>query len=301
MFETFKNGLKKSREFMTANLNRMAAGLGIFDDEMLDELEMMLIQADCGMTASTEAIEAIREHIRLTGDASRESVLAVLKSSLGAMMAEKTLTVKEGMLSLYLMVGVNGTGKTTTAAKLAQRAKEKDFRVMMAAADTFRAAAIEQLKVWGERTRTTVIAHAAGSDPAAVVFDAIQAAHARKTELLIVDTAGRLHTKKNLMDELGKIRRVIDREAPDAVLETILVIDATTGQNAIVQARAFHEATQVTGLAVTKLDGSAKGGVAIAVARETGLPLCLAGLGEGVGDLQDFDRSLFLEALLPQA
>ncbi|HPX93527.1 MAG TPA: signal recognition particle-docking protein FtsY [Bacillota bacterium] len=301
LFETFKNGLKKSREFMTANLNRMAAGLGIFDDEMLDELEMMLIQADCGMTASTEAIEAIREHIRLTGDASRESVLAVLKSSLGAMMAEKTLTVKEGMLSLYLMVGVNGTGKTTTAAKLAQRAKEKDFRVMMAAADTFRAAAIEQLKVWGERTRTTVIAHAAGSDPAAVVFDAIQAAHARKTELLIVDTAGRLHTKKNLMDELGKIRRVIDREAPDAVLETILVIDATTGQNAIVQARAFHEATQVTGLAVTKLDGSAKGGVAIAVARETGLPLCLAGLGEGVGDLQDFDRSLFLEALLPQA
>lgn len=300
MFETFKNGLKKSREFMTANLNRMAAGLGIFDDEMLDELEMMLIQADCGMTASTEAIEAIREHIRLTGDASRESVLAVLKSSLGAMMAEKTLTVKEGMLSLYLMVGVNGTGKTTTAAKLAQRAKEKDFRVMMAAADTFRAAAIEQLKVWGERTRTTVIAHAAGSDPAAVVFDAIQAAHARKTELLIVDTAGRLHTKKNLMDELGKIRRVIDREAPDAVLETILVIDATTGQNAVVQAKEFGQSVPLSGLVLTKMDGTAKGGIIFAIATEQQLPVKLIGVGEGMDDLRDFDPQEFVRALFAE-
>ncbi|NLA96292.1 MAG: signal recognition particle-docking protein FtsY [Clostridiaceae bacterium] len=301
LFETFKKGLVKTRDFITAGIYKMAAGLGVFDDDMLDELEMMLIQADCGLMASKEAIEAIREHIRLTGDASRASVLTSLNRSLSAMITEKRLTANEGMLTIYLMVGVNGTGKTTTAAKLAQRAKSRGLLVMMAAADTFRAAAIEQLKVWGERTQTAVIAHQTGADPAAVVFDAIQAAHARKTELLIIDTAGRLHTKKNLMDELGKIRRVIDREAPEALLETILVIDATTGQNAIIQARAFHEATQVSALAITKLDGSAKGGVAIAVARETGLPLCLAGLGEGADDLQDFDCMLFLEALLPPA
>ncbi|HHX30312.1 MAG TPA: signal recognition particle-docking protein FtsY [Clostridiaceae bacterium] len=301
LFDRFKNGLTKTRDFMTASFNRMAAGFGVFDDDMLDELEMTLIQADCGIAASTEAVEAIREHIRRTGDASREGVLRVLHESLASMLHEKKLEVEKDQLTIYLMVGVNGTGKTTTSAKLAQRAKKEGRRVMMAAADTFRAAAVEQLKVWGERTQTAVIAHETGSDPAAVVFDAIGAAKARHTELLLVDTAGRLHTKKNLMEELAKIRRVIDREAPDAHVETLLVIDATTGQNAIIQARAFHEATRVTGIALTKLDGSAKGGVAVAMARETGLPLCLAGLGEGADDLSDFDRDLFLQALLPEA
>lgn len=300
LFDTFRKGLTKTRDFMTSSINRMAAGLGVFDDDMLDELEMILVQADCGMTASSESIEAIRQHIRETGDASRQAVLQVLRESLAAMIQEKKLDIPQGQLTIYLMVGVNGTGKTTTAAKLAQRAKQEGRRVMMAAADTFRAAAIDQLKVWGERTQTAVIAHETGSDPAAVVFDAIKAAQARKTELLIIDTAGRLHTKRNLMDELAKIRRVLDREAPEALVETLLVIDATTGQNAIIQARAFHEATHVTGLAITKLDGNAKGGVAVAVARETGLPLCLAGLGEGADDLQDFDSQLFLDALLPQ-
>ena len=300
LFDTFRKGLTKTRDFMTSSFNRMAAGLGVFDDDMLDELEMILVQADCGMTASSESIEAIRQHIRETGDASRRAVLQVLRESLAAMIQEKKLDIPQGQLTIYLMVGVNGTGKTTTAAKLAQRAKQEGRRVMMAAADTFRAAAIDQLKVWGERTQTAVIAHETGSDPAAVVFDAIKAAQARKTELLIIDTAGRLHTKRNLMDELAKIRRVLDREAPEALVETLLVIDATTGQNAIIQARAFHEATHVTGLAITKLDGNAKGGVAVAVARETGLPLCLAGLGEGADDLQDFDSQLFLDALLPQ-
>jgi fused signal recognition particle receptor len=300
LFDTFRKGLTKTRDFMTSSFNRMAAGLGVFDDDMLDELEMILVQADCGITASSESIEAIRQHIRETGDASRQAVLKVLRESLAAMIQEKRLDTPPGQLTIYLMVGVNGTGKTTTAAKLAQRGKQEGRRVMMAAADTFRAAAIDQLKVWGERTQTAVIAHETGSDPAAVVFDAIKAAQARKTELLIIDTAGRLHTKRNLMDELAKIRRVLDREAPEALVETLLVIDATTGQNAIIQARAFHEATHVTGLAITKLDGNAKGGVAVAVARETGLPLCLAGLGEGADDLQDFDSQLFLDALLPQ-
>lgn len=301
LFESFRQGLSKTRDFLAAGITRMSAGLGIFDEDMLDELEMMLIQADCGITASSEAIEAIRSHIKQTGDASQEGVLAVLARTLAGMMEEKQLKIEKDRLTIYLMVGVNGTGKTTTSAKLAQRAKSQGYSVLMAAADTFRAAAVEQLKIWGERTRTTVIAHETGSDPAAVVFDALSAAAARKTELLIIDTAGRLHTKRNLMDELAKIRRVIDREAPDAHLETLLVIDATTGQNAIVQADAFSRAVQVTGLVITKLDGSARGGVAIAVSRETGLPLCLAGMGEGVDDLRDFDRDLFIEALLPKA
>ncbi|NLA72005.1 MAG: signal recognition particle-docking protein FtsY [Clostridiaceae bacterium] len=301
LFDSFKQGLTKTRDFLTAQINKVAAGIGVFDDDMLDELEMTLIQADCGITASTEAVEAIRDYIRETGDATREGVLRSLSNTLASMISEKKLQVQRGQLTIYLMIGVNGTGKTTTAAKLAQRAKNDDFRVLMAAADTFRAAAIEQLKVWGERTKTTVIAHETGSDPAAVVFDAIHAAKARSTELLIIDTAGRLHNKKNLMGELAKIRRIIDREAPDAHLETLLVIDATTGQNAIIQARAFHEVTTVTGLVVTKFDGNAKGGVAIAVARETGLPISLAGFGENAEDLRDFDRELFLKALLPES
>lgn len=301
LFDSFRTGLTKTRELIASGLNRMAAGLGIFDDDMLDELEMMLVQADCGVTASSEAIDAVRDYIRRTGDASRAGVLGQLRETLAGMIQERKLTIEPQGLNVFLLVGVNGTGKTTTAAKLAQRAKDDGHRVIMAAADTFRAAAVEQLKTWGERTQTAVIAHATGADPAAVVFDAISAARARKADLLLVDTAGRLHTKKNLMAELEKIRRVIDREAADARVETILVIDATTGQNAIVQARAFHQAIEVTGLAITKLDGSAKGGVAIAVARETGLPLSLAGLGEGAHDLQDFDRTLFLQALLPEA
>ncbi|MGI6157485.1 MAG: signal recognition particle-docking protein FtsY [Saccharofermentanales bacterium] len=299
-FDTFKRGLSKTRNFMTQQFNRMAAGVGVFDEDMLDELEMTLVQADCGVTASMEAVDAIRDHIRETGDASSEAVLKTLKSTLADMMQTRQLALTPHELTIFLMVGVNGTGKTTTAAKLARRAKAQGFRVMMAAADTFRAAAVEQLKVWGERTQTAVIAHQTGSDPAAVVYDAIESAKARQTELLIIDTAGRLHTKKNLMEELAKIRRVIDRLAPEARVETLLVLDATTGQNAIVQARAFHEATEVTGLVITKLDGNAKGGVAIAVARETDLPLCLAGLGEGADDLQDFDKNIFLEALLPE-
>ena len=300
VFEKFKRGLTKTRDFVSAQFNRLAAEFGHFDDDMLDELEMTLIQADCGITASTESIEAIREHIRNTGDDSQAGVIGALHETLSSMLTERKLTLERGRLTIYLMVGVNGTGKTTTSAKLAQRAKREQFRVMMAAADTFRAAAIDQLKVWGERTQTAVIAHDMGSDPAAVVFDAIQSAKARGTELLIVDTAGRLHTKKNLMDELAKIRRVIDREAPDAILETLLVIDATTGQNGIIQVRAFNDSVALTGIVITKLDGNAKGGVAIAVARETGLPLVLAGLGEGADDLQDFDRDLFLKAILPE-
>jgi len=198
------------------------------------------------------------------------------------------------------MVGVNGTGKTTTAGKLCARFKQQGLKVIMGAADTFRAAAIEQLAIWGERTGTPVIAHAEGSDPAAVVFDAIQSAKARKADVLILDTAGRLHNKGNLMEELGKIRRIISREVPEARCETLLVIDATTGQNAVHQAKVFQEVANVTGLVITKLDGNAKGGVAIAVAAETRMPIYLAGLGEKVEDLTDFDSFSFVQSLLPE-
>ena len=301
IFDKFKKGLSKTRDFLTNQINRVAAEFGSFDEDMLDELEMTLVAADCGLPAAMEAVENIREHIRKTCDASRETVIRVLRENLLSILDEKKLEVRAGELNIFLMVGVNGTGKTTTAAKLAHRYKDEGHRVMMAAADTFRAAAIEQLKEWGSRTDTPVISHETGSDPAAVVYDAIQSAKARKADLLIVDTAGRLHTKKKLMDELAKIKRVIQREAPDALVETLLVLDATTGQNAIVQARSFNEAIEVSGLVITKLDGNAKGGVAVAVVRETGLPLALAGLGEQLDDLQDFDKQLFVDALLPPA
>ena len=301
IFDKFKKGLSKTRDFLTNQINRVAAEFGSFDEDMLDELEMTLVAADCGLPAAMEAVENIREHIRKTGDASRETVIRVLRENLLSILDEKKLEVRAGELNIFLMVGVNGTGKTTTAAKLAHRYKDEGHRVMMAAADTFRAAAIEQLKEWGSRTDTPVISHETGSDPAAVVYDAIQSAKARKAGLLIVDTAGRLHTKKNLMDELAKIKRVIQREAPDALVETLLVLDATTGQNAIVQAHSFNEAIDVSGLVITKLDGNAKGGVAVAVVRETSLPLALAGLGEQLDDLQDFDKQLFVDALLPPA
>ena len=299
IFDKFMKGLSKTRDFITNQITRVAAEFGSYDEDMLDELEMTLVAADCGLPAATEAIDSIREHIRLTGDASHKSVINVLREKLLSMLDDKQLTLASGELNIFLMVGVNGTGKTTTAAKLAHRYKNDGHRVMMAAADTFRAAAIDQLREWGDRTETPVISHETGSDPAAVVFDAIQSAKARKTELLIVDTAGRLHTKKNLMDELAKIKRVIKREAPDAKVETLLVLDATTGQNAIIQARSFNEAIEVSGLVISKLDGNAKGGVAVVVANETGLPLVLAGLGEQVDDLQDFDKNLFVDALLP--
>ncbi len=302
IFDKFKAGLKKTRDFVTDGFNRIAATMGLFDDEMLDDLEALLIQADLGVNAATTVMDQIREQIRKTGDASSEAVLNHLRESLLQIIGpQMKLELRPGEPVVLLLVGVNGTGKTTTAGKLCARLNQEGHSVILGAADTFRAAAIEQLKAWGERTHTPVIAQQPGSDPAAVVFDTLHAAKARQANVVILDTAGRLHNKKNLMDELAKIRRIISREMPEARCETLLVIDATTGQNAVMQARAFHEVTEVTGLIVTKLDGNAKGGVAVAVTQETGLPLYLAGLGEKADDLQDFDPSLFVESLLPSS
>lgn len=301
LFDSFKRGLQKTRDVFAGGFNRIAASMGFFDEDMLDDLEVLLIQADVGAPNAAEMMQAIRQQIKATGDASREAVLEELRRQMLKLLGtDRRLEVQPGQLTILLMVGVNGTGKTTTAGKLCARFKQQGLKVIMGAADTFRAAAIEQLAIWGERTGTPVIAHAEGSDPAAVVFDAIQSAKARKADVLILDTAGRLHNKGNLMEELGKIRRIISREVPDARCETLLVIDATTGQNAVHQAKVFQEVANVTGLVITKLDGNAKGGVAIAVAAETHMPIYLAGLGEKVEDLTDFDSFSFVQSLLPE-
>ncbi len=299
IFDAFKKGLKKTRDFWSAEWTKTVASHGKFDDEMLDDFEEIMVRADCGVAASEEIINGIKDYIRKTGDDSHEGVMNEVKRLMLEILGEKSvIDIIPGKLNIILMVGVNGTGKTTTAGKLSARYKAEGHKVIMGAADTFRAAAVDQLKVWGERTSTAVIAHAEGSDPASVVYDAIKAAQARGSDILIVDTAGRLHNKKNLMEELAKINRIINREAPDANVKSLLIIDATTGQNAVLQTEAFAEAVDLDYVGITKLDGSAKGGVAISVAYTAKVPIVLAGLGEGVDDLMDFDPEAFVDSLL---
>lgn len=298
MLDIFKKGMQKTRVYIEENFNRISASLGYFDESMLDELEMVLIQADVGISCSMKLMEDLRRSMKEKGDKSKEFVHATLKSQIRNILGDPPkLIVQDKKLNIILMVGVNGTGKTTTAGKLCLRFQQQDKKVMLAAADTFRAAAIEQLKHWGDKTHTPVIAHEEGSDPASVVYDAIHAALSRNTDVLIIDTAGRLHNKQNLMDELAKIKRIIAREAPDATYESLLVIDATTGQNAVMQAKVFGDVMDVTGIVITKLDSNAKGGVAISVAYESHLPIILAGLGEKVEDLVDFDPDSFVGSL----
>ena len=298
--DLFKKGLEKTRSFFAGSFTKLAASSGHFDEDMLDDLEELLIRADCGVQASDDIMDRVKQNIKKTGDDSKEAVLASVKERMLEILGEpEKVEIVPGKLNIILMIGVNGTGKTTTSGKLAARYKKEGKRVLMAACDTFRAAAVGQLKTWGERTGTAVIAQEQeGADPASVVFDAIHAAQARNTDVLLVDTAGRLHNKKNLMEELAKIRRVIEREAPDAVIKSLLIIDATTGQNAVIQAEGFGEVTGLDYVGITKLDGSAKGGVAIAVAYQSKKPIVLAGLGESVEDLADFDPDLFVDSLI---
>jgi fused signal recognition particle receptor len=300
LFERFLKGLEKTRTSFSEGFNRLATSLGIYDETMLDELEMLLVAADTGVPAATRTMEALRRRMKETGQVSRAQVLRMLRDELLKLLGPQTrLELASDRMNVVLLVGVNGTGKTTTAGKLCARFSAEGRKPVLAAADTFRAAAIEQLEHWAKATGTPLIRHSEGSDPAAVVFDAVQSSKARGAGVLVVDTAGRLHNKQNLMDELSKIRRVIGREAPDARCTTLLVIDATTGQNAVVQAKLFREAASVDGVVLTKLDGNAKGGVAIAVAFETRVPILLAGLGESVDDLVDFDADSFVDSLLP--
>ena len=300
LLDKFKSGLDKTRKFFSSAFTQIAAGTGHFDEDMLDDLEELLIRADCGIPASEKIIIDVKQKIKKTGDDSSEAVLATVKDSIVDILGEKTAYEPiEGKLNILIMIGVNGTGKTTTCGKLALRFKNEGKKVILAAADTFRAAAVEQLKTWGERTDTTVISQGTdGADPAAVVYDAVNAAVARNADILIVDTAGRLHNKKNLMDELAKIRRIIDRTAPDADVKSMLIIDSTTGQNAVIQTESFSEVMDLDYVGITKLDGSAKGGVAVAVAYASEKPIVLAGLGESAEDLVDFDPELFAESLI---
>ncbi|WP_440223357.1 signal recognition particle-docking protein FtsY [Dokdonella sp. MW10] len=271
------------------------------DDEFLDTLETALITADVGVGASTDLIARLRKRVDKREFADAGALLAALRSELLGMLAgvEKPLDVRGRAPFVLLTVGVNGVGKTTTIGKLAHRFQSEGRSLMLAAGDTFRAAAVEQLQTWGARNNVPVVAQGSGADSASVIFDALQAARSRGTELLIADTAGRLHTQTGLMDELSKIRRVLAKLDPEAPHEVLMVIDGTTGQNAISQVRQFREAIGVTGLVVTKLDGTAKGGVVFALAREFGLPIRFVGLGEGIEDLRTFDARAFVEGLLP--
>jgi len=297
LFDRFRKGLEKSRAAMADRLLSVFRGRRL-DDSVFEEMEETLILSDVGVDTAVELVEAIRREARRRRIERAEDLpdvmVDVMVEFLGppAEMAENP----DGP-TVVLVVGVNGAGKTTTIGKLAHAYKSQGKRVILAAADTFRAAAIEQLMVWGERVGVDVVRHAQGSDPAAVVYDAIQAAKARRCDLVICDTAGRLQNKAHLMNELAKIRKVAERELPGAPHEVLLVIDGTTGQNGLVQARVFKEVVRVTGIVVTKLDGTAKGGIVFPIVREEGIPVKWIGLGEGMDDLQPFDPRMFAEAI----
>jgi len=299
LFGRLKEGLRKTRDTLTGKIESLIYGRTQVDEEFYEELEAILIQADVGVATSLDLVEQVREEMQEKRLDDPTKLKPVLKEKLRALFAgdvQATLNLS-GNPAVILVVGVNGTGKTTTIGKLAHLLKKEGKSVLLAAADTFRAAAIEQLEIWGTRAGVEVIKHSAGADPAAVVYDAIQAARARKCDVVIVDTAGRLHTKMNLMEELKKIGRVAAREVPGAPQEVLLVLDATTGNNAINQARIFAEATGVTGIVLTKLDGTAKGGIVIAIRRDLGIPVKLVGTGEQIDDLDYFNPDEFTEAL----
>ena len=275
------------------------SGFFSVDEDFFEELEENLILSDMGMDTTLEAVETLRERVKGNKIKEPEEVKACLREILVEMLdvgsTDLDLTDKPAVI---LMIGVNGVGKTTTIGKLANLLKNQGNRVLLAAGDTFRAAAADQLAIWADRAKVDIVRHEEGSDPAAVVFDAMNAARARKTDVVLVDTAGRLHNKQNLMNELNKIRRVIDREGTASSKEVLLVLDATTGQNGLIQAKQFGESAGITGIVLTKLDGTAKGGVVLAIAKEMGVPVKFVGLGEGIDDLQPFDAVAFAEALV---
>lgn len=298
LFNKLKDGLSKTRDGFTDKINEVLKLAITIDDDLYEELEEVLIMADIGMDTTVEIIDRLKDKIRKEKINEVEMVYPALKEVIKDMLLEGVEEEEDnGEKKVLLVIGVNGVGKTTSIGKLAAKNKEEGKKVLLAAADTFRAAAIDQLEVWSQRANVELIKHEEGSDPAAVVFDAIQAAKARNTDLLICDTAGRLHNKKNLMNELSKINRIIDREFSEAKKETLLVLDGTTGQNAIIQAKQFMEACPIDGIILTKLDGTAKGGVVISIKQTLNIPVRYIGVGEGIDDLQEFDAESFAEAL----
>lgn len=297
-FEKLKSGLTKTRNGFTDKISDMLNLYVTIDDEMYEELEEILISSDIGVETSLEIIKRVKFKIKENKVKDPKEVKNCLKQVLMELLNNKNDSIMGSKLPLViLVVGVNGVGKTTSIGKIAAKLKNDKYKVLMAAADTFRAAAIDQLEIWSNRAGVDIIKHKEGSDPAAVIYDAIQASKARNVDVLICDTAGRLHNKKNLMEELGKINRVIDREFKEAIRETLLVLDATTGQNAVQQAKQFMEVCHIDGIVLTKLDGTAKGGVVISIKHQLNIPVKLIGVGEGIEDLQEFNPSEFVEAL----
>lgn len=300
-FDKIKQGFKKTSDAVSHSLDSVFAAFVKIDADLLEELEEALILSDVGASTSAKIVAEVEKRAKLRKTTTAAELRDLLREVLTDNMLDNQPLDVSGRPAVILVIGVNGVGKTTSIGKLAARYVSEGKKVMLSAADTFRAAAADQLEIWAKRAGADIVRHGEGADPAAVVFDSISAAKARGSDVIIVDTAGRLHNKANLMNELAKIDRVISRELPDASRETLLVLDATTGQNAVHQAEEFNKAAELTGIILTKLDGTAKGGIVIAISAGLGVPVKLVGVGEGIDDLIDFDRAAFLEAILPSA
>ena len=298
-FDKIKQGFKKTSDAVSHSLDSVFAAFVKIDDDLLEELEEALILSDVGASTAAKIVAEVEKRAKLRKTTTADELRDLLREVLTDNMLDNQPLNTDGKPAVILVIGVNGVGKTTSIGKLAARYVNEGKKVMLSAADTFRAAAADQLEIWAKRAGADIGRHGEGADPAAVVFDSISAAKARGSDIIIVDTAGRLHNKANLMNELAKIDRVISRELPDASRETLLVLDATTGQNAVHQAEEFNKAAELTGIILTKLDGTAKGGIVIAISAGLGVPVKLVGVGEGIDDLIDFDRAAFLEAILP--
>ncbi|MBR6420351.1 MAG: signal recognition particle-docking protein FtsY [Oscillospiraceae bacterium] len=301
IFSKFWGGLKKTRDSLMRGLRRMLGSFTKIDEELFEQLEETMIMGDMGAETAMQICDTLRGRVKERGITDPNDIMGLIQEIIAEMMGEDEGLNLSTKPTVILVIGVNGAGKTTTIGKMCHQMKADGKRVLVAAADTFRAAAIDQLQVWTDRSDVELVRHAEGSDPAAVVFDAITAAKARGCDVVICDTAGRLHNKKNLMQELAKINRIIDREAEGCAKECLLVLDATTGQNAVNQAKLFQEVAPITGIVLTKLDGTAKGGIVISIRHELGIPVKLIGVGEGIDDLQPFDSKTFIDALFDQA
>ena len=298
--DKLKAGLKKTKDALFGKVHDVLSNFVRVDEDMLDELEELLIEADVGVGATEEIMDELRVRIKDGRIKEKEDVMNALQEMLTDMIGEGGALNLSTTPSIVLVIGVNGAGKTTSIGKISNRLRAQGKKVVVAAADTFRAAAIDQLQVWCDRAKVDMVRQNEGSDPAAVVFDAISYAKKKNADVLIIDTAGRLHNKTNLMNELAKINRVIDRECPGCARENLLVLDATTGQNAIMQAKEFGKAANITGLTLNKLDGTAKGGIVLSIKRELGIPVKFIGVGEKIDDMQEFDAAEFIKALFEQ-
>ncbi len=297
-FDKLKSGLKKTRESITHRIDELLVSFGKIDEDLFEELEEILITSDVGVDTSLKIINDLRTRVKKEKITDTIEVKRLLKEEISSLLGSEKAVMELGTKpSVVIVIGVNGVGKTTSIGKICYILKQQGKKVMMVAGDTFRAAAIDQLEIWAKRAGVDIIQHGEGADPSAVVYDAIMAAKARNFDVVVCDTAGRLHTKKNLMEELKKIIRIIKRELPDADMETLLVLDATTGQNAVSQAKNFTEASGVTGLVLTKLDGTAKGGIVVSIKAELNIPVKFIGVGEHIDDLQQFNPDEFVDAL----